>query len=239
MFCPDCGQDLAEVSVTGFDKSRRCGNCGGVFMEGWVANRVAEGQMKELPEVKTDIEKFTGKTNKCPVDNSPLFGYSGDDMPPEVVALKCSHCGWWWFPMGNLAKFKRAYEAKNNYLKWWRKKNDVRLVALPVLMVLILAVTLGISVANVTRRQSVSSLASVGAEEFRATYLGGGVEEVKFKTNKTLQWVMVKRLQDEEWGPADIEVLGEGWYRVRLSNIDETSVYQMQISGVRYYFKAK
>jgi hypothetical protein len=239
MKCPDCGQDLAEISVTGFDKSQRCGNCGGFFLEGWVANRVAEGQMKELPEIRADVEKFTGKTNQCPVDHAPLFGYTGEDMPPEVVALKCSHCGWWWFPMGNLLKFKRAYEAKTNYLKWWRKKSDLTVLALPVLMVVLLAVTLGLTVTNITRRQSVGTKASIGAEEFRANYLGNGREEVRFKIDKAPQWVLVKRLQDEVWGPVEVEVSGEGWYRVILTNVDEESVYQMQIAGVRYYFKAK
>jgi hypothetical protein len=239
MKCPDCGQELAEISVTGFDKSRRCENCGGVFLEGWVVNRVAEGQMKQLPEVKANIEKFEGKTNQCPADKTPLFGYTGDDVPPEVLALKCSHCGWWWFPMTNLWKFKRAYEAKSNYLKFWRKKSDMAVFALPVLIVVVLAVTLGITVANITRQQTVGTRASAGAEEFRAAYLGDGREEVRFKVDKLPNLVLVKRLQDDVWGPVEVEVAGEGWYRVMLNDIDESSVYQMQIAGIRYYFKAK
>jgi YHS domain-containing protein len=36
-----------------------------------------------------------------------------------------------------------------------------------------------------------------------------------------------------------VEINGGGWYTVRLVNIDEQSVYQMQIAGKNYYFKAK
>lgn len=81
MVCPDCGQDLVVMSVTGFDKSYRCDNCGGYFLEGWVVNRVAAGQMNELPEIKVDVEKFNGKTNKCPQDGTPLFGFWGRKCP--------------------------------------------------------------------------------------------------------------------------------------------------------------
>jgi Zn-finger nucleic acid-binding protein len=239
MTCPDCGQELVEVSVTGFDKSHRCSNCGGVWLEVWVANRVAEGQMKDLPEAKADVEKFTGKSNKCPVDGAPLFGYTGEDMPPEAAALKCSHCGQWWFPDDSLFKFRKAYEAKNNYMKLWHKKSQLTMMVMPILMVLLLAVTMGIVVTNIGRSQMVGTQASAGSVQFSADYNGGGQETIRFKPDKPVGMVLFKRVQDEVWGPADVEINPGGWYTVRLTNMDETSVYQMQIAGKKYYFKAK
>jgi hypothetical protein len=239
MKCPDCGQGLAEVTVTGFDKSQRCGNCGGFWMEAWVANRVAEGQMKQLPEVKADVEKFVGKTNQCPIDGAPLFGYTGDDMPPEVAALKCSHCGQWWFPMDTLFKFKKAYEVKNSYTKLWQKKNQLTMVAMPILMVLVLMVTMGVVVNNIGKPQTVGTKATFGAVQFTADYIGGGQEVLTFKLEKSPDMILYKRIQDEVWGPADVEVNGNGWYTVRLAKVDEQSVYQVQIAGKKYYFKAK
>lgn len=174
-----------------------------------------------------------------PARRNTFIWFLGEEVPPEVVALKCSHCGWWWYPANNLAKFKRAYEAKNSYLKWWRKKSDFTVMALPVLLVMVLAVTLGITVGNITRQQIVGTKASAGAIEFKASYLGGRREEIRFKLNKELRMVMVKKLQDEMWGPVEVDVIGDGWYGATINNIDESSVYQIQVAGVRYYFKAK
>src|SRR3972149_10217904 len=138
MKCPDCGQDLVETPVTNIDKSFRCESCGGFWVEGWVVNRVAEGQMRELPEIKPKIEKFGQKSNNCPMDGSPLFGNTSEQIPPEVVAVKCSHCGWWWFGVDNLFKFKKAYAAKMNYLKWWKGRKEVTMLAMPAILVLVL-----------------------------------------------------------------------------------------------------
>jgi hypothetical protein len=239
MKCPDCGQDFVEITISGFDKSYRCGNCGGFWTEGWVANRVAEGQMNDFPEVKSDIQKFTGRSSICPVDKAPLFGYNGDEIPPEVVAFKCSHCGWWWFPDGNLLKFRKAYEAKKNYLKMWKKKSESALMVLPILMVLFLVVGLGISVANITRQQRAKVQAESGQTEFRAEYQGGGKAEVRFRSDKQLEFVLVKRLGEETWGPVPVVIEGEGWYLVKLTNLTEKEVYQVQVGGKRYYFQTE
>jgi Zn-finger nucleic acid-binding protein len=239
MKCPDCGQDFVEVSVSGFDKSFRCKNCGGFWMEGWVANRVAEGQMNDFPELKVDINKFAGRTNTCPTDKAPLFGYNGDEMPPEVVAFKCSHCGWWWFPDGNLQKFKKAYDAKKSYLKFWKKKSEAALMVLPVIMVLTLVVGLGASVVNITRQQQTKVQATLGDANFRAEYLGDGRVEVRFKYEKMMEYILYKELGSEAWSPAPVAIEGEGWYKVTMTGLKEKQVYQMQIEGKRFYFQTE
>lgn len=236
MHCPDCGQVITEVTVTGFDKSWRCENCGGFLVAGWVANRVTEGQMKEISEVKADLEKFVGKTNQCPMDGSPLFGYSGEDMPPEVPVLKCSHCGQWWFPGDTLFKFKKAYEAKTNYEKMWKRRAPLMVMALPVMMVLALLLTMGIVVRNINSKQEVGTQASIG-EEFNAQYQGEGRELIRFKTEK-VDMVWYRKVGEDVWGPVEISVVGQGWYRAILTNIDEKSVYQILIADKKYYFRA-
>jgi hypothetical protein len=239
MHCPDCGQNLNEVSVTGFDKSFRCENCGGFLLAGWVANRVAEGQMKnDIKQLQPDIEKFTGKTNLCPMDGAPLFGYSGEDMPPEVPALKCSHCGQWWFGDNSLFKFKSAYEAKVSYEKLWKKRAPMMVMALPVLMVLILAITLGITVNNINKPQSAQTQASEGSEQLNAQYLGGGKELIRFKTAK-IGLVLYKGVSEEIWNPVEVLVSGEGWYKINLINLKQYDVYEIQINGKKYYFKTQ
>ena len=237
--CPDCGQSLSEVTVSGFDKSFRCGNCGGFWMEGWVANRVAEGQMNDFAEVKTDIEKFEGKSSTCPIDKAPLFGYNGEEIPPEIVAFKCSHCGWWWFPAGNLLKFRKAYEAKKNYLKFWKKRSEAVLFALPVLMVLLLAVGLGVTVAGINSRQQSRVEAGLGAAEFRAEYLGGGRAEVRFKSAKVMDYVLYKAVGNEVWSPVPVVSDDSGWILVEMNGLEENRVYQLAVNGKRFYFQTK
>jgi len=238
MVCPDCGQLLEETPVTNIDKSFRCKNCGGFWIENWVVNRVAEGQMRELPEVKTEVAKFVGKTNQCPVDSSPLFGDNSSQIPPEVTAEKCSHCGWWWFPADNIFKFKKAYEAKTNYLKWWKGHREVTMLAIPAILVLVMAVGLSLGVYNLTHTQGTGVIAA-SVTEFRAEYLGGGVEVVRFKTGETISFVSFRKLADEVWGPTELSKTNDGWYETRLQGLDEDQIYQMQIAGKRFYFKTK
>jgi len=195
MKCPDCGQNLIETPVTNIDKSYRCENCGGFWVEAWVVNRVAEGQMRELPEVKPNPAKYMGKSHQCPVDNTPLFGDNSEQIPPEVVAVKCSHCGWWWFGADNLFKFKRAYEAKVNYLKWWKGRREVTMLALPAILMLVMVVGLTGAIINLKNRQSVGVTASA-VVEFKSDYKGGGKETVRFRTDKDLSWVSFRKLTD-------------------------------------------
>lgn len=239
MNCPDCGKEMSEVAVSGFDKSFRCENCGGFFMESWVANRVAEGQMNHFAEVKLEIEKFSGRSGKCPADGSPLFGYNGEEIPPEITAFKCSHCGWWWFPDGNLHKFRKAYEAKNNYVKLWKKKTDAALIAMPILLVLTLIVGLGVSVVNIGRQQQNKVQATLGDKQFEAKYLGEGRIEARFRYDKQLDYVLVKKLGGEAWGPVPVIPEGEGWYRLTMTDLTADEVYQVQIGGSRYYFQTE
>ncbi len=208
-------------------------------MESWVANRVAEGQMNEFPEVKLEINKFSGRSGKCPADAAPLFGYNGDEIPPDITAFKCSHCGWWWFPDGNLHKFKKAYEAKTNYAKFWKKKSEAVLIGMPILVVLTLIVGLGISVVNINRQQHNKVQATLGDKQFEAKYLGDGKVEARFRNDQALEYVLVKRLGGEVWGPAPVVNEGEGWYRLIMTDLSADEVYQVQIGADRYYFQTE
>lgn len=238
MKCPDCSQGLVETAITNIDKSYRCENCGGFWVEPWVVNRVAEGQMRDFPAVKTDVSKYQGKSNKCPIDGGMLYGDSSDSVPPEVVAVKCSHCGWWWFGADNLVKFKKAHEAKVSYLKWWKGKREVTMMALPAILVLVLAVGL-VGGTLVVRQQQGKAEAALGASEFRAEYLGDGKVKLRFQTDKDINFVSVRPLTGEVWGPAEAVKGEDGNYEVELVGLSEGQVFQVQIAGKRYYFSTK
>lgn len=239
MKCPDCSQELIETPITNIDKSFRCENCGGFWVEPWVVNRVAEGQMRDFPAVKSEVSRFSGKTNKCPVDGFLLYGDSSEQIPPEVVAVKCSHCGWWWFGGDNLQKFKKAYEAKVTYLKWWKGKREVTMLALPAILVLLLVVGLsvGTSILQVSQKPNVSASAVV--YDFGYNYLGKGRVSLSFLSDKPVTLVSVRELASDVWGPVEVNINTEGKYEVMLTNLKENSVYQVQIEGKRYYFITK
>ena len=240
MKCPDCGQDLGEVAVTGFDKSFRCKGCGGTWMEGWVPNSLAEGKELKITNWQPVVAKAETKTGgvNCPADSQPLFGYAGEEMPAEVTAFKCSHCGWWWFPADNLLKFKKAYEAKVNYLKFWKRKSEAALMVLHILMVLVLMVGLGVSVVNVSKNQATKVRAG-SSVEFRAEYKGNGEAQLRFRLNKPVEFILLRQLGQEVWGPVPVRPEGDGGFLVTLTGLPKAEVYQVQIEGKRYYFQTK
>lgn len=208
-------------------------------MEGWVANKIADSEMNEFDAAKPDVNKFAGKTNVCPTDKSPLFGYTGDDIPEDVVAMKCSHCGWWWFPGNNLQKFKKAYDAKKNYFKLWAKKSKSVMMALPIIMMLFLVVGLGVSVVNISKEQRSAVKAGTNTGGFTATYRGNGIMEVRFTSDEELQRVLFKKLGSDVWGPENAIAEGNGKYLVIFTDLKEHEVYQIQVGEKRYYFQTQ
>src|SRR3989344_7072752 len=83
MKCPYCGQVLNQVEVEELDKSFRCDNCGGFWMQGWVINRVSTGQMKTLEKNSNSVT--TPAVRKCPVDGTEMSKpREGESFPAQL-----------------------------------------------------------------------------------------------------------------------------------------------------------
>ncbi len=114
-----------------------CPKCLGHWLTGFDANY--------LNEVDT-VEKFARPFPSdiilhCPTCQKNLEKVHGDAIPPEVTVFHCPDSHGYFFPIGQLTKFKKAQETKISYHKLWH-------IPLPPLQSVLLAsiiIFLGIS----------------------------------------------------------------------------------------------
>lgn len=98
-----------------------CDNCGGSFFEENSINRISSQTAFELSQNKQSDE-ISGDKKFCPKDAHQLeiVAHSEESLPPDVTLLRCPSCkGIFAFP-DDLVNFKKAQEAKVNYLAAWK-----------------------------------------------------------------------------------------------------------------------
>jgi hypothetical protein len=141
MHCPNCGRILAPIplGINGeVNKSFRCYNCGGFWIDGWLANRINSKALDKWPQ-KLEHNKAFGGTDTCPLHKEVrLERYEGESVPENLKVFTCPVCHWWWFPENTLFEYKPAQEAKVNYYKSWGMPADLKGLMLPLMALLVL-----------------------------------------------------------------------------------------------------
>ncbi len=234
MKCPDCGGEMTHLAVMGLDDSFRCGGCGGVWMAGWVVNRMAQNGADSLVIDRMDKGIMVGGDGNCPTDAMSLLQPS--DIPGGINCFKCGKCGWWWFSADEVFKFRDAFQARVNYFSFWKKKSELAAYALPALAVVGLFVGLIGSTVLVGQRQSAETAASVGVKWFNAVNSGVGVVETTFASSIVVSQIEY-RVADgvSEW--VSVVVNSEtGVYKLRLDNLG-VGRYEMRILGKEFDFE--
>ena len=145
MICPDCRGNLLPVSVTGFDESYRCHVCGGFFLQGWAVTKAVEEDIDQWSRLGLKPDPVL-VTNKCPKDGSLLISGVSQVLPEAIKSRKCEACNWWWMPGDSLFDYRAAMAARHSYFKWWGKSSDMLSAFLPVLLVVIIAVSIAYGV---------------------------------------------------------------------------------------------
>lgn len=237
MRCPDCGEALREVSLSGADRSYRCFRCGGFWLEGGLVNKLESGQLGRWSVVKVDPVWLGTGTNSCPVDQTRLVNFRGESVPVSLTVKRCERCGRWWFPTDSLFVYKPAQEAKINYFKMWGMTADVATLLLPTLglVVAILGTVVGVRYLQV--KQEVEARAAAIVNEFSATYLGEGVVLVGFRSTAVLDKLEYRKMGEEKWQMAAVP--GQDEVRlVRLTGLTEGAEYEVKISSRNFGFRA-
>ncbi|KKU64114.1 MAG: hypothetical protein UX87_C0012G0003 [Candidatus Amesbacteria bacterium GW2011_GWA1_47_16] len=228
MKCPDCGQVLNQVEVEELDKSFRCDNCGGFWMQGWVINRVSTGQMKTLEKNSNSVT--TPAVRKCPVDGTEMSKpREGESFPAQLGLVKCPQCNMWWVPGNDLFELAQAYKAKKDYQMFWNKPAEWTAWAMPVVTVLLLTLGVAGGVYMVRYRQQAGIItADSGIISFAAVYTGQGQATVSFKSQQEVKFIEYRQENAVEWLPAPVILTGK-LYITRLSGLTEGGSYEIRI----------
>lgn len=89
-----------------------CPTCRGYWMDSFAANFI------KLREEKTEGKRTKGPFT-CPVCQKELLRKTGDNIPDNISVYHCPENHGYFFPGGELAKFKAAQQAKIDYHKLW------------------------------------------------------------------------------------------------------------------------
>lgn len=103
--------NLQGIGVT-FD---RCSQCGGYWTSGFDANYI--DSIEPEPPIGTFVQ--SDKVPKCPECGALLGIVRDDSVPPDVAIYRCGQAHGYFFPHGQLEKFKAAREARIRYHKLW------------------------------------------------------------------------------------------------------------------------
>lgn len=214
MKCPGDGGEMKKIAVVGIDDSFRCEKCGGVWVEGWVINSMAEG--KELRITRYDIRDTIKDVGQliCPEDGSKLgLGSGGGTLPEGIVMYKCYKCRKWWLPGEAIFELADAFAVRKEYMKSWKKKSDLSVFTLPVILTAVLILGLGMIIRQVQLRQMLLTQAAV-VRSTDVRYLGEGRAEVKMMVNGDLGVVEYRLEGEREWQQA--ATVSQGQWQVAV-----------------------
>ncbi len=231
MKCPDCGHELEKTVVVGLDDSYRCVNCGGVRLQGWVINQVAEGNEIKIPRISSEgVMTASGGSLRCPEDGSWLSTSKDADMPEGLGAWRCEKCNWWWLPGNNLFELADAFGIKREYMKKWHRREMVGSLVLPVIfsVVGILILGLGMYAVRLKTDSTMSRAAALTGKLF--VYYVDGRAEIHFRSGENLQGVSFKRDGDTEWQAAVVVKKGE-WQVLVIDGVSGGDKIWLSLGG--------
>lgn len=139
-----------------------CPGCGGHWLSSFDANYIKSIDLTH--ELATKGLAFRGYG--CPQCRKSLERATGDNIPPDVVAFRCPDGHGYFFPSGELKKFKEAQEAKIEFHQRW--SIPLSSVASTLLMTLFGLILSGGLVAGVIEGQRQQTITSQAEEIIRS-----------------------------------------------------------------------
>jgi len=158
MRCPRGDGELIERSTTGVSgipiTYHICLGCLGHWIEPFDANYLP---ISVLPDDTTKPESTM--SFRCPECQEPLERAQTQAMSPDVLAWHCTAGHGYFFPRGNLRKFRMAQDARVTYHKLWQIPTPPIQSVLLTSVILFMLVTSGVLLAQMRERQMSSSQA--------------------------------------------------------------------------------
>lgn len=121
MLCPICSAPLHELEID-MQHVHHCVKCGSTLFEEGGINRITGTSATYLGDNITDAVSFTEPAVKsCPRDQEVLVALVNQEaIPSHVQLLTCLKCHLVLAKAQDLIDFKKAQDAKINYIKSWR-----------------------------------------------------------------------------------------------------------------------
>lgn len=123
MTCPHCTSPLSSISIDTVDGQSQaideCLNCGGHFLQPYVANFLSIETAKNIDSVLPKLKAVPATHPTCPKCGQIMPSIKDDSVPGNVTIFTCPNNHGDFFPKGQLLAFKKAQQAKLYYHKLW------------------------------------------------------------------------------------------------------------------------
>lgn len=113
MQCPHLDGELETHAAPYYS----CPTCGGKWLSTFDANYI---KGSDITDEEAGLKEPLKAPRRCPVCQKFLARVTGENMPPDVLAFRCPTGHGYFFPKGELGKFKAAQEVKLEYHKRWQ-----------------------------------------------------------------------------------------------------------------------
>lgn len=220
MYCPNQDGDIHVVSATTEDGLQldygECNACHGHWISGFDASYI------DINIIRTETTLPGPKLAErlyCPVCHNILTRANAESLPPSVTAYHCLEDHGYFFPVGELAKFKKALSSKLLYHKLWQiPLSSVRSTLLTGVVGLILSAGLIIGVIESQRQQTFTSQ----AEEIltsSAVYPSSVVKSATFTAQTAEQAIISVVIIGVTPQPVQLESIDGRSHVIRISDL--------------------
>lgn len=147
MNCPHCHQPLSAIEIETSDghahSIEECLNCGGHFLEPYLANFLTIETSRNVDSIIPKVQANSSTSPLCPKCGQNMPGIKDDSVPQTVTVFTCPNHHGDFFPKEQLFLFKQAQQSKIFYHKLWGiPLKSAFAVLIPILVVFSLATLL-------------------------------------------------------------------------------------------------
>ncbi len=147
MDCPHCHQPLSAIEIETADghthSIEECLNCGGHFIEPYLANFFTIETARNIDSIIPKIQAVPATNPICPKCGQGMPGIKDDSVPETVTVFTCPNHHGDFFPKEQLFLFKEAQQSKIYYHKLWGiPLKSAFAVLIPILVIFSLATLL-------------------------------------------------------------------------------------------------
>lgn len=226
MTCPQQDGELVKKTITRPGDTPLeygvCPTCGGHFLRAFDANF--------LPPPLEDQARETASTIPsaliCPTCGFKLVRATGANIPEHVLAFRCRQGHGYFFPAGELLKFKSAQEAKITYHKLWEIPiPSVAATLLTAIFGIILSLGLILGVIEGQRRQASVSQAK-NLISFHKAYVSETTKSVTFIVTTSVETSLAVHIEQTQY-VSNMQTTDRKSHVLRVTNLprDEYNYY--------------
>lgn len=232
MDCPHCHQPLTSIEIETTDghphSVDECLNCGGHFLEPYLANFLSVETARNVDSVLPKNNAVPATSPICPKCGQIMSGIKDDAVPQTVTVYTCPNRHGDFFPKNQLLLFKEAQQSKIYYHKLWGiPLRSAFAVLIPILVIFSLATLLPSILEQVTTTQETRIKASEILTQPLITPISSSQVLISFSTQRPS--ITSIRFTEGQTGTFPVSSTPDTNHLFSVENLSPATIYKYVI----------